>query len=55
MQRNFDPMRRQVERWREQQLSAEGAKLTIYRAFIEGDLEVPRHSARKVHELDFNP
>jgi len=55
MQRNFDPMRQQVERWRAQQLSAEAAKLTIYGAFIEGDLEVPKHLARRVHELSFNP
>ena len=48
-------MRQQVERWRTQQLSAEAAKLTIYRAFIEGDLEVPKHLARRVHELYFNP
>ena len=54
MQRNFEPMRQQVERWRTQQLSAEAAKLTIYRAFIEGDLEVPRHLARRVHDLYFN-
>jgi hypothetical protein len=45
----------QVERWRAQQLTAEAAKLTIYRAFIEGDLDVPRHLARRVHELYFNP
>jgi hypothetical protein len=55
MQRNFDPMRLQVERWRAQQLSADAAKLTIYRAFIEADLDVPRHLARRVHELYFNP
>ena len=55
MQRNFDPMQQQVERWRAQQLSAEAAKLTIYRAFIEGDLDVPKHLARRVHELYFNP
>jgi len=54
MQRNFEPMRQQVERWRTQQLSAEAAKLTIYRAFVEGDLEVPRHLARRVHDLYFN-
>jgi hypothetical protein len=54
-QRNFDPMRQQVECWRAQQLSAEEAKLTIYRAFIEGDLEVPKHLASRVHELYFNP
>ena len=55
MQRNFEPMRRQVESWRTQQLSAAAAKLTIYRAFIERDLEVPRHLARTVHELYFKP
>lgn len=55
MQRNFDPMRQQVERWRVEQLSPEVARLTIYRAFIEGELEVPRHLARRVHDLYFNP
>ena len=55
MQRNFEPMRQQAEHWRTQQLSAEAAKLTIYRAFIEGDLEVPKHLARRVHDLYFNP
>ena len=55
MQRDFEPMRRQVEGWRSQQLSAEVAQLTIYRAFIEGDLEVPKHLVRKVHNLYFNP
>jgi len=55
MQRNFEPMRKQVEDWRAQQMSAAEAKLTIYRAFIEGDLDVPRHLARMVHNLYFNP
>jgi len=55
MQRNFEPMRRQVEAWRAQQLSSGVAKLTIYRAFIEGDLEVPKHLARRVHQLYFAP
>ena len=55
MQRNFDPMRQQVERWRAQQLSGEVARLVIYRAFIEGQLEVPKHLARRVHDLYFNP
>ena len=55
MQRNFEPMRRQVESWRAQQLSPAAAKLTIYRAFIEGDLEIPKHLARRVHELYFTP
>lgn len=55
MQRNFEPMRRQVEAWRSQQLSDDAAKIVIYRAFVEGDLDVPRHLARAVHELYFNP
>jgi hypothetical protein len=55
MQRNFEPMREQVDNWRNQQLSSAAAKLCIYRAFIEGDLEVPKHLARRVHDLYFNP
>jgi hypothetical protein len=55
MQRNFEPMRRQVEAWRASQLSDEAAKLVIYRAFVEGELEVPKHLARRVHDLYFKP
>jgi hypothetical protein len=55
MQRNFEPMRRQVETWRGRQLSDEAAKLIIYRAFVEGDLEVPKHLARVVHSRYFDP
>jgi len=35
--------------------SDEVAKLIIYRAFIEGDLEVPKHLARVVHNRYFDP
>ena len=31
------------------------AKLIIYRAFIESDLEVPKRLAQPVHEMYFNP
>jgi hypothetical protein len=55
MQRNFLPMRRQVEARRAQQLTTTAAKLTIYRAFIEGDLDIPKHLARRFHELYFTP
>ena len=48
-------MRRQVEGWRSSQLDDGVAKLVICRAFIEGDLEVLRHLARRVHELYFEP
>jgi len=55
MQRNFDPMRKQVEAWKETRLADESAKLVIYRAFVEGELDVPKHLARRVHDLYFNP
>jgi hypothetical protein len=55
MQRNFEPMRDQVERWRSQQLTDAMAKLVIYRAFIESDLEAPKHLAPRVHGLYFTP
>ena len=53
MQRNFEPMRRQVETWRAQQLTSATAKLIIYRAFIEDELDSPKHIARRVHDLYF--
>jgi hypothetical protein len=55
MQRNFEPMRRRVETWRAQQLTSATAKLVIYRAFIEDELDAPKHLARRVHELYFAP
>lgn len=55
MQRNFKPMVEAVDRWRDSQLSDVSARLLIYRAFIEGELEVSRHLAPRVHNLYFNP
>ena len=55
MQRNFDGMRKQVESWRESQISDVSAKLIVYRAFVESDLDVPKHLARPVHDLYFSP
>jgi hypothetical protein len=55
MQRNFEPMRKQVEAWKGTRLPDETAKLVIYRGFVEGELDVPKHLARGVHDLYFNP
>jgi hypothetical protein len=55
MQRNFEPMWRQIEIWKESQIADETAKLVIYQAFVEGELEAPKHLAPRVHELYFNP
>jgi hypothetical protein len=48
MQRNFEPMRKQVETWRQSELTDVTAKVVIYEAFVEGKLEVPKHLARTV-------
>jgi len=55
MQRNFEPMQHQIEAWQASQITDVTAKLVIYQAFIEGGLEIPRHLARTVHDLYFNP
>jgi hypothetical protein len=55
MQRNFKPMVEQVDRWRGSQLSDAAAKLVIYRAFVEAELEIPHHLDRTVHRNYFDP
>ena len=55
IQRNFDPLRQQVEAWRSRQITDDEAKLVIYRAFIAGDLNIPRALARDVHRNYFEP
>ncbi len=55
MQRNFEPMRKQVEAWQRRELTDVTAKVVIYEAFVEGKLEAPKHLARNVHDLYFEP
>ena len=55
MQRNFDPMRNQVVAWQRSELTDVTAKVVIYEAFVEGKLEAPKHLARVVHDLYFEP
>jgi len=55
MQRNFEPMRKQVEAWQQSELTDVTAKVVIYEAFVEGRLEAPKHLARNVHDLYFEP
>jgi hypothetical protein len=55
MQRNFEPKRRQVEAWQSFELTDVTAKVVIYEAFVEGRLEAPKHLARTVHDLYFEP
>ncbi len=55
MQRNFEPMRKQVEVWQRSELTDVTAKVVIYEAFVEGILEAPRHLPRSVHDRYFEP
>jgi hypothetical protein len=55
MQRNFEPMMRQVDLWQRHHLTDDRARLVIYEAFVEGRLEAPRHLSRRVHSLYFDP
>jgi RNA polymerase sigma-70 factor (ECF subfamily) len=55
MQRNFEPMKKQVEAWQRSELTDVNAKVVIYEAFVEGKLEAPKHLAPTVHDLYFEP
>jgi len=55
MERNFEPMRKQVDAWQRSELTDVTAKVVIYEAFVEGKLEAPQHLARSVHDLYFEP
>ncbi len=55
MQRNFEPLSGHIVRWQEATVSDDAAKLVIYRAFVEGELQAPRHLSRSVHEHYFEP
>ena len=48
-------MRKQVEAWQQSELTDVTAKVVIYEAFVEGRLEAPKHLARTVHDLYFEP
>lgn len=55
MQRGFEPLGRSIEKWRGQTITDADAKLIIYRAFVEGGLDAPKHLARLVHDQYFLP
>src|SRR6201998_1412329 len=55
MQRNFEPMREQGEAGQRSELTDVTAKVVTYEAFVEGKLEAPKHLARTVPDLYFEP
>jgi hypothetical protein len=48
-------MQRQVETWRKTQITDATAKLILYSAFVDGELEGPRSLLPEVHRLYFEP
>jgi hypothetical protein len=55
IQRSFEPMQRQVEQWRQKQISDAQAKLILYAAFVDGELQAPRGLLPEVHRRYFKP
>ncbi len=55
IQRNFEPMKRQVAAWKASGLSDAESKLVIYRAFVESKLDAPKYLAPLVHDPYFYP
>lgn len=55
IQRNFAPLREQINGWQARELLDEEAKLLIYQAFIDRELPLPRRLLHKVHDNYFAP
>ena len=55
IQRNFELMQRQVECWRQTQITDAQAKLIFYSAFVDGKLDAPKSLLPDVHRLYFEP
>jgi hypothetical protein len=55
IQRNFEPMQRQVEAWRQTQVTDAQAKLIFYSAFVDGKLDAPKSLLPEVHRMYFEP
>src|SRR6202011_1799322 len=51
----IEPIRKHVEAWQRSELTDVTPKVVIYEAFVEGRLEAPKHLARTVHVLYFEP
>jgi len=47
-QRGFEPMQIQVSAWKEIQVTDDQARLAIFKAFVEDELDAPKHLAREV-------
>jgi hypothetical protein len=54
-QRGFDPMRKTVESWRAKQVTDDDARLCVFKAFVEDQLDAPKHLAKQVWQNWLQP
>jgi hypothetical protein len=54
IQRGFEPLRRQIQFWKQQEITERTVKEVIYDAFLKAHL-APRHLMSVVHENYFSP
>lgn len=55
IQRNFEPLKRQIDQWQCCAVEDDQARLIIYEAFVAGQLDAPRHILPAVHRHYFEP
>ena len=55
IQRKFEPLKTQINDWRDHRLDDRQAKEVIYDAFLDSDLKLPRYLLPAVHKLYFDP
>src|SRR2546426_1367601 len=53
MQRNFEPLKQQINEWQTREISADQAKVIIYEAFVEQ--RFPTRLMPAVHQHYFQP
>lgn len=53
MQRNFEPLRKQVEIWQKRGITDDQAKLAIYNAFVQKEIKAPARLLPQVHRFYF--
>jgi hypothetical protein len=53
--RSFEPLKEQIKRWQNLEISDSAAKLIIYEAFLDGRVKLPRALLAVVHETYFKP
>jgi hypothetical protein len=55
VQRQFEPITKQINVWQNHSLADVDAKHLIYRSFIQGELDAPKHLASVVHQSYCEP